>query len=318
MSTGSPPPKGRHKGFFGIEIGGTKLQIVVGNESLTIVERRRSTVDRALAANGIRQQIESAVSDLMTEFDPIAVGAGFGGPLDRKTGRVCCSHHVAGWSDFELGEWLRGLLGAPVVVENDANIAALAEALRGAGIERNPVFYVTLGSGVGGGLVVDRRIFHGAKPGEAEIGHVRLDRGGAIVEQRCSGWSVDKRIREMSQRKPDSILSRSLGKVPGGEAKHLGRALQHDDAVAGQILHEVTEDLAFALSHVAHLIHPEVIILGGGLSLIGEPLRAAVAGHLPRFTMEAFHPVPEVRLAALGEDAVPIGCLLAARQLMKS
>ena len=70
-------------------------------------------------------------------------------------------------------------------------MAALGEAMRGAGVGFNPVFYVTLGSGVGGGLVVDGRIYHGAKPGEAEIGHVRLDRNGTIVEARCSGWAVD-------------------------------------------------------------------------------------------------------------------------------
>jgi glucokinase len=94
--------------------------------------------------------------------------------------------------------------------------------------------------------------------------------------------------------------------------------LRERDALATQILNQAAEDLAFALSHVTHLIHPEVIILGGGLSFVGEPLRAAVATHLSRFTMEAFRPGPEVRLAALGEDAVPIGCLLAARQLAKS
>src|SRR5437867_2964353 len=82
-----------------------------------------------------------------------------------------------------------------VTVDNDANIGALGEAVRGAGVGKNPVFYVTLGSGVGGGLVVDGSIYHGATPGEAEIGHVRLDRTGLRVEERCSGWAVDEKIR---------------------------------------------------------------------------------------------------------------------------
>src|SRR6185436_8980193 len=142
----------RRRAYFGIEIGGTKLQVVVGNPDLKIEERRRSTVDRTLGATGIRQQIHSALSDLITQFDPIAAGVGFGGPVDWKTGRTSCSHHIEGWSDFELGEWLRSLLHAPVAVDNDANIAALGEACRGAGADKNPVFYVTLGSGVGGGL----------------------------------------------------------------------------------------------------------------------------------------------------------------------
>ena len=85
------------------------------------------------------------------------------------------------------------------------------------------------------------------------------------------------------------------------------------DAAAGAILRETAEDLAFGLSHVTHLFHPQVIVLGGGLSLLGEPWRAAVAGALPRFVMEVFRGRPEVRLASLGEDAVPVGCLLGAR-----
>jgi glucokinase len=105
-----------------------------------------------------------------------------------------------------------------------------------------------------------------------------------------------------------------MGANPGGEAKILARALAENDAAACAILTETAEDLAFALSHVAHLIHPEVIVLGGGLSLIGEPLRAAVAEALPRFLMEAFGTGPQVKLAALGEDAVPVGALLLARE----
>ena len=103
--------------------------------------------------------------------------------MDWRTGKICCSHQIEGWSDFDLGGWLKKLTGALVFVDNDANVAALGEASHGAGRNANPVFYVTLGSGVGGGLVVDGRIYHGATPGEAEIGHVRLDRAGTILER---------------------------------------------------------------------------------------------------------------------------------------
>ena len=315
MNPASAPAGPKRKGYFGIEIGGTKLQVVVGNEDLNIEARRRSTVEKERGAVGIREQIEAAISDLKQQFDPIAVGVGFGGPVNWKTGHAACSHHIGGWSDFQVGDWVRSIVDAPLAIDNDANIAALGEALRGAGKDRNPVFYVTLGSGVGGGLVVNKAIYHGAHPGESEIGHVRLDRSGAIVEQRCSGWAVDQRIRAACKEHPESALCRLLEKKPGGEARHLPAALQQTDALARQILDETAQDLAFALSHVTHLIHPEVIILGGGLSLLGEPLRLAVATHLPRFTMEVFRPGPEILLAALGEDAVPMGCLLAARQL---
>jgi len=112
------------------------------------------------------------------------------------------------------------------------------------------------------------------------------------------------------------LLSQLVGETSGGEAKHLGRALQEKDAAAGRILDETAGDLAFALSHVAHLFHPEVIVLGGGLSLIGEPLRAAVARELRPLLMEVFEGGPEILLARLGEDAVPVGSLVAASQMV--
>jgi glucokinase len=301
--------------ILGIEIGGTKLQVVLGDEAGKIGERRRLHVDPAKGAAGIRGQIEKTVGELTQGHRILRAGVGFGGPVDWKTGRICISHHVEGWSGFDMAGWLSLVAGAPVVVENDANTAALGEALRGAGVGYSPVFYVTLGSGVGGGLVVDGSVYHGAKPGEAEIGHVRLDRNGMIVEGRCSGWAVDRRIRELKEKEPQSLLAKLVGQVVGGEAKHLTVALQQGDPAAERLLREITDDLAFGLSHVVHLFHPEIIILGGGLSKVGELLRAGVESGLQRFMMEAFLPGPKVVLAALGEDAVPVGALLLAENL---
>ncbi|HWH72495.1 MAG TPA: ROK family protein [Candidatus Sulfotelmatobacter sp.] len=300
--------------YLGIEIGGTKLQLVRGDELGNICERRKLTVqDPARGAAGIRQQIEQALPELIARQPLQAVGVGFGGPVDWRTGKICRSHQIEGWSEFDLGGWLQQLTGAPVRVDNDANVAALGEARRGAGVGFSPAFYVTLGSGVGGGLVLDGAIYHGATPGEAEIGHVRLDRRGTTVEARCAGWAVDARIRELKTREPQSVLGRLAGEKVGGEAKYLVPALQKGDAAARRILEETAEDLAFGLSHVVHLFHPQIIVLGGGLSLIGEPLRAPVQQALSQFIMEAFAPGPRIALAALSEDAVPVGALELAR-----
>jgi glucokinase len=220
---------------------------------------------------------------------------------------------VQGWSDFELETWLRRISGAPVRVDNDANTAALGEALHGIGRGANPVFYVTLGSGVGGGLCADGKIYHGAPPGEAEIGHLRLNREGATIESSCSGWSVDRKIRDAIAQNPASLLKDLVGNATRGEAKFLGAALAQSDPDALRILGTTAEDLAFGLSHVVHLFHPEIIVIGGGLSFLGEPLRKTVEAALPRFVMEAFHPPPRIALASLREDAVPTGALELAR-----
>jgi glucokinase len=297
--------------WIGIEIGGTKLQVVVG-PSGRIVERKQFAVDAKAGGEGIRAQIASVLPELIQKHSPAAVGVGFGGPVDWTTGHIRCSHQIAGWHDFPLAQWLVDKTGLPVSVDNDASVAALGESFYGAGVDSNPVFYITLGSGVGGGLVVDGRIYHGATPGQAEVGHLRLTREGVTVEKTCSGWAVDRRIREARETSPKSILFKLIGSETKGETRYLAEALAGGDSLAQEILRETAQNLALALSHVTHLMHPGVIILGGGLSLIGEPLRAAVAEEVPAFIMEAFRPGPRIALSALREDAVPIGALLLA------
>jgi len=298
--------------LLGIEIGGSKLQLVSGTADGVILDRQRMIAESSRGGAGIREQIAATIMRLQPQFQWDAIGVGYGGPVDWKTGRICCSHQVEGWSDFALGDWLRELTGLPVAVDNDSNVAAYGEAQRGAGVGFDPVFYTNSGSGVGGGLVVDGKIYHGATPGEAEFGHVWLDREGATVEKRCSGWAVDKRVREVAARNPESALGRLAAGMNGGEARALAPALRAQCPLARQILDDTAEDLALGLSHVTHLFHPQVIVLGGGLALIGEPWREAIATALPRFVLRAFAPGPEVRLAGLGEDIVPVGALLLA------
>lgn len=300
------------KTFLAIEIGGTKLQLFVSDESSRILQRWRFDVDADRGGAGIRSQIEDALPEILRLHSIGGVGVGYGGPVEWRSGRICCSHQIEGWADFPLGDWLRERTGCPVFIDNDANCGALGEALHGAGQGANPVFYVTLGSGVGGGLVVDGRIYHGAAPGESEIGHVRLDRAGTIVEQRCSGWAVDRRVSLAVQEHPQSPLARNSAGMSRGQARALAPSIEESCPVARRILEEVAEDLAFGLSHVTQLMHPEMIVLGGGLSLMGETLRVSVEKALPRFVMSALAPGPRVALATLREDAVPVGALLLA------
>src|SRR5207253_4521213 len=120
---------------------------------------------------------------------------------------------------------------------------ALVEARRAGGGHSIHVFYVKLGSGVGGGRVVDKQIYPGGTPGEAEIGHVRLDKSGRIVEESCSGWAVDKKIRAFVQKEPESQLARLVGSATGGEAKYLAQAVALNDPAAQTILDSTSEDL---------------------------------------------------------------------------
>ncbi len=301
--------------LIGIEIGGTKLQVVLGENPEVIVKRHRYVVDKAKGAVGVRNQIEDGVKKLLADHSVSGIGVGFGGPFNIQTEKVSCSHQIEGWNDFEIRPWLENIAHCPITVDNDANTASLGEAIYGAGKEANPVFYVTLGSGVGGGLVVDGNIYHGAPPGESEIGHIRLDKSGKIVESSCSGWAVDSKIRTLKTTDPDSYLCQLLSnEKEGGEAKFLNTALKKKDPAAIRILDETADDLAFGLSHVVNLFHPAIIVLGGGLALLGEPLRASVEKAMPPYLMDAFAPGPKIALTELGEDPVIVGALELARR----
>jgi glucokinase len=120
---------------------------------------------------------------------------------------------------------------------------------------------------------------------------------------------VDRKVRQAISKNQGCMLSALVGSTVGGEARFLKTALDRNDSAARAILDETVEDLGFALSHAVHLFHPEIIVLGGGLSLVGEHLRAGVERALPRFLMKAFAAGPKISLAKLGEDAVPVGAL---------
>jgi glucokinase len=147
------------------------------------------------------------------------IGVGFGGPVDRRNNTIWTSYHIEGWTGFALADWLTGLTGAPVVIENDANVAALGEARYGAGKDHEIVFYVTLGSGVGGGLVINQKLYHGVSPGEGEFGHIRLDKSGRIVQSSCSGWAVNEKIRSAAAANPGSELALLAKRAPEPKPK---------------------------------------------------------------------------------------------------
>lgn len=294
---------------IGIEIGGTKLQIATGDPlSGRIDLLYRYEVDQDQGAAGILARIEASIT--LLPQPPQQIGVGFCGPLDPQSGIVAASHQIGGWAGFNLKSWLQDRYHAEIRMENDANVAALGETLLGAGRHFRKVFYIALGSGVGGGMLVDGQLYQGNRPGEAEVGMLQMDRLGRNLESYCSGWALDAQIRAMIRELPaESILKREVGDHTRGESRFLLSAWQQGDPAAISLLHRYADHLAWGLSHVAHLFNPEVIILGGGVSLIGEPLRMKVQEILPRYLVKTFLPGPSIVLAELKEEAVLVGAL---------
>lgn len=304
--------------FLGIEIGGTKLQLSVADSSGCIEQHLRYTINSVGGAANIQTQIAEGLKKLRDYDDIASIGIGFGGPVDWKTGAIRVSHQVSGWEDFNLAEWLKKLTQKPVAIENDANVAALAEAVFGCGKGYERVFYITIGSGIGGGMIVQGDIYHGRTPGEAEVGHLRMNKKGVTLEATCSGWAVNKKIRTYIQKNPESMLCKMAADSSAPEATLLQPAIEENDDAAKKILEEIADDLSFALSHVVHLFHPDIMVIGGGLSLLKEHLRKAVADRLSNYIMKAFLPIPPVHIAALGENVVPAGAAELAKKYWQS
>lgn len=297
--------------FLAIEIGGTKLQMALGQGNGRLDALWREKVDPTKGGEGIRQQIALAIGGFLGEnnlrkIDLLGAGIGFGGPVDTDLGETITSHQIHGWDRFPLQKWLADQLGCRVVLGNDADVAGLGEAVHGAGRGADPVFYVTVGSGIGGGLITGGKIARGAGKGAAEIGHLRLGPDGDILEHHSSGWGIQNRFKAAIARgEPSSLSGQANPTVPD-----IAKAAANGDATAVKVLQGSIRDLAWGLCQVIALICPRRIVIGGGVSLLGEdwffkPLRAQVDS----LVFKPFLGLTEIVPAALGEEVVLHGAL---------
>jgi glucokinase len=341
--------------LLGIEIGGTKLQLGVGRgDGSPLVALERLNVDPAHGANGILAQIETVGSALVARHRALAIGVGFGGPIDAARGLVLKSHQIEGWTNFPLVDWLQKAFGLPVALGNDADVAGLAEARLGAGKGSNPVFYITVGTGIGGGLVVDGQIYRGSGLGAAEIGHLRpglsADRPDETIEAAASGWGiaaaaqaqlaepVTHRLKpfmsgnrppkpevvrqhliaaeEASEEYAADLLERCDGEIDKLTAKLVAQAAADGNAIALDVLHHSCQVLGWGIAQMITLLAPAAVVIGGGVSMMGEPLffnplRAAV----DRYVFPPFLGKFVILPAQLGEEMVVYGALELAKMI---
>jgi glucokinase len=316
--------------FLGIEIGGTKLQLGVGRGDGTLAGLWRGEVDVAAGGAGIRARILAAVPELLAqsgiEREHIAgAGIGFGGPVDDFSASTVKSHQIDCWDKFPLAAWVTEQLGWPAALGNDADVAGLAEALFGAGRGLTPIFYITIGSGIGGGLIIDGEIYRGCGRGAAEIGHLQVTSLAlakaprARLEDVASGWAIAEEARTRAWLLEETASWNLLAQVDGNReritAADVGELAARQDPFAWGVLQPAWESLAEAICHVIALLCPRRIVIGGGVSLMGEevlfkPLRKLVAERV----FEPFASCYDIVPATLGEEVVVHGALALARR----
>jgi len=316
----------------GIEIGGTKLQLGIGQGHGDLAAFERVRVEPSQGARGILNQIEKMFPALLRKLGLSskqidAVGVGFGGPVDASEGRTRRSYQITGWDGLPLAPWLRTHLGVPLaVLENDADAAGIAESRFGAGIGHSPLLYVTVGSGIGGALIINDRIYRGSGLGAAEIGHLRVPdttpSGMRLLEleQVASGWAIASAAQEAAQRMIQAgsedwvVLTKASGQAEGITAAAVAEAAAEGDSDSESILDRARRAVAFALTQAIALVAPRRIVIGGGVSLIGErhwfdPVRRIVDADV----FEPFRGGFDIVAAALGETVVVHGALALAR-----
>ncbi len=260
--------------LLGIEIGGTKLQLGLGRRDAGLQVLERRSVEPSDGAAAILDQIKRTFRFLLDKnslsaSDVRGVGVGFGGPVDTARGRTLNSFQVSGWTDFPLAGWIKDHLGvSAVAIANDADTAGLAEARLGAGVGCSPLLYLTIGSGIGGALIVDGQIYRGAGMGALEIGHLEvLDRAAAgprmvQLEEISSGWGIAgaARVLALEQKKTgrtDWIVLTSAGGDPASiTAERVALAAIEGDAQAEAVLDRARRALAFALRQAVALLAP--------------------------------------------------------------
>ena len=277
-----------------IDIGGTKFSMAVF-EGDRMAERITRPTNRAGGSSWMMEQITQVVGQWSHQWRFERCGVGFGGPVDFDSQTVTLSTHVGGWSNFPLVDRLRQLVGAPVIMDNDANVGGLGEAEFGAGVGRRPLFYMTLSTGIGGGIVTEQGIYRGADSYAGEIGHLTIRPGGP--ECLCGSHGCFERM----------CCGLWLERDHGRSAKDL---LADPSFVARYVV-----DLALGLKACIMLLNPARIVIGGGISKAGdrlfEPLRQELRRQITSWSRARIDVVP----AALGDDSVLYGALALARNL---
>jgi glucokinase len=280
------------KHTLAIDIGGTKLAVGVFRGD-SLIERQTRQTDRSGGPAWMVNQIEALTADWVKQYSIDSCGIGFGGPVDVPAQRVICSTHVEGWDNFDLVGALKKRLRVDAVIDRDTMVGALGEGRYGAGAGIVPLFYMTISTGIGGGLLTEQGLYHGADSFACEIGHHVVDPGGpeclcgsrGCLERLCAGlW-----------------LERDFGK-PASE-------LFADEAFVA----DYVKPLARGLKACISLLNPARIVIGGGISKAGDrlfvPLREEVKRQFTSWSKARIDIVP----ASLGDDAILFGALALAK-----
>jgi len=312
------------KYVVGVDLGGTNIASLLLNETGKVLRRdTRATLARegkkrtiSQIVNSVRDVLEGAKELGISSDSIIGIGIGSPGPLNTKEGIIYFAPNLPGWRDVPLVEILVKELGMPVFLENDANAAALGEWWKGAGKDARSLVLFTLGTGIGGGIITNREVFHGAWDTAAEVGHIIIHEEGLLcncgvrgcLEAYASATAVVKRTLKAIKEGEKTLLTNLVDDhLEDITCELVYKAAQNGDKLCSLIAEETARYLGIGIASVVNIVNPEMVILAGGMikarDLLFKPVRKYAQKYALKDAIKGVKIVP----AKLGDDAGAIG-----------
>ncbi len=308
---------------IGIDIGGTAIKGGAVTSSGDVLTQRESPTANGSGLDSVIAQIATMVSSMIESLGlesghVVGLGVGVPGLVDYRDGRVIDCANLPGWENVQVAKLLGDRTGLRVSIENDANNAALAEAKIGAGRGSESMVLLTLGTGVGSGIVLGGSLWHGSDATAGELGHTIVQPGGrrctcgqqGCLEVYASASATARRVVEAIQTGAKSVLSERVHRGEPLNSADVVEAAKAGDAEGRQAWDESCRYLSIAAINLQHTLNPACIVLGGGMSAAGEFLLANVNRQCEDMMSSRLASLPDIRLAQLGNDAGFIGAAL--------
>jgi glucokinase len=300
--------------FIGVDIGGTKVAAGLVNANGEITSHVRvPMVGNSSAQEGLDAVLSAIAKALPGDSRSVqGIGICAPGPLDPRSGVILNPPNLPCWRNFPLAEEVQKVHAVPVKVDNDANAAALAEARWGAARGHDNVFYATIGTGIGTGIVFDGKIYHGRTGSAGEGGHVSIDyRGPACVcgkpgciEVFASGTAIVKRVRaRISEGRQSLIAEMAAGKMESVTGEIVAKALAAGDALAREIVAENAEMLSVWLSNMIDVLDPDIVVIGGGAATLYQPLFDTIRKRVVELSINPRSDEVPIKPARYGADS---------------
>jgi glucokinase len=310
---------------IGVDIGGTKVLGGVVDQTGNILTTHREDTPKAGGAE-LTEVIIGVIQELLAQYPAKSVGISAAGFVSSDRQTMLATPNIAGWNGVNLKVEISREIDLPVVIENDANAAAWGEAVYGAGRGESELMMVTVGTGIGGGLVNNGALYRGAFGVAAEFGHLRVVPNGLLCgcgklgcfEQYASGSALHRHLLEAIEKDPAggaALLARGDGTIAGIKGHHITDAAREGDPIAVGAFNTTGDWLGAGIASLCVVVDPACVVIGGGVIDAGDllmvPTRAAIEKYMP---FNGKHPAPKVLVAELGNDAGLVGVADLARR----